>query len=434
MKSGRPKVLHEIAGRSMLAHVLTSVAGAKADSIAVVVGPGREDVRAVVSSLCASAEVFVQEQRLGTAHAVLAARDAIARGHDDILVLFADTPLVTTATILALRAALEDGAAVAALGFEAVNPFGYGRLIRDEAGRLAAIREEKDASDAERAITLCNAGLMAIDGRRALELLRDVGADNAKGEYYLTDIIEIACAKGLEARVVVGAESEVLGVNDRAQLAQAERIAQDRLRRAAMLNGATLIAPETVFLNADTKLGSDVLIEPHVVFGPRVEVADGAHIYAFSRIEGARIGAGAHVGPFARLRPGTNLGPGAKVGNFVEIKSTTLGAGAKVSHLTYLGDAEIGADANIGAGTITCNYDGFFKYKTRIGDGAFIGSNSSLVAPVTIGAGAYVGSGSVVTGDVAEDALAVARGRQVVKAGWARAFREARRAKKTEKA
>jgi len=434
MKSGRPKVLHEIAGRSMLAHVLTSVAGAKADSVAVVVGPGREDVRAVVSSLCASAEVFVQEQRLGTAHAVLAARDAIARGHDDILVLFADTPLVTTATILALRAALEDGAAVAALGFEAVNPFGYGRLIRDEAGRLIAIREEKDAGDAERAITLCNAGLMAIDGRRALELLRDVGADNAKGEYYLTDIVELARAKGLDARVVVAAESEVLGVNDRAQLAQAERIAQDRLRRAAMLNGATLIAPETVFLNADTKLGRDVLIEPHVVFGPRVEVADGAHIYAFSRIEGARIGAGAHVGPFARLRPGTNLGPGAKVGNFVEIKSTTLGAGAKVSHLTYLGDAEIGADANIGAGTITCNYDGFFKYKTRIGDGAFIGSNSSLVAPVTIGAGAYVGSGSVVTGDVAEDALAVARGRQVVKAGWARAFREARRAKKTEKA
>ena len=434
MKSSRPKVLHEIAGRSMLAHVLTSVAGAKAGGIAVVVGPGREDVRAEAAKLCASAEVFVQEQRLGTAHAVLAARDAIARGHDDILVLFADTPLVTTATILALRAALEDGAAVAALGFEAANPFGYGRLIRDDAGRLVAIREEKDASDAERAITLCNAGLMAIDGRRALELLREVGADNAKGEYYLTDIVELARAKGLEARVVVGAESEVLGVNDRAQLARAEGIAQDRLRQAAMLNGATLIAPETVFLNADTKLGRDVLIEPHVVFGPGVEVADGAHIHAFSRIEGARIGAGAHVGPFARLRPGTNLGPGAKVGNFVEIKSTTLGAGAKVSHLTYLGDAEIGADANIGAGTITCNYDGFFKYKTRIGDGAFIGSNSSLVAPVNIGAGAYVGSGSVVTGDVAEDALAVARGRQIVKAGWARAFREARRAKKTEKA
>ncbi len=418
----------------MLAHVLTSVAGAKADSIAVVLGPGREDVLAEASKLCASAEVFVQEQRLGTAHAVLAAGDAIARGHDDILVLFADTPLVTTATILALRAALESGAAVAVLGFEATNPFGYGRLIRDEAGRLTAIREEKDASVAERAITLCNAGLMAIDGRRALDLLRAIGADNAKGEYYLTDIVELARSKGLEARVVLGAESEVLGVNDREQLARAERIAQDRLRQAAMINGATLIAPETVFLNADTKLGRDVLIEPHVVFGPGAEVADGAHIHAFSRIEGARIGAGAHVGPFARLRPGTKLGPGAKVGNFVEIKSTTLGAGAKVSHLTYLGDAEVGADANIGAGTITCNYDGFFKYKTRIGDGAFIGSNSSLVAPVNIGAGAYVGSGSVVTGDVAEDALAVARGRQVVKAGWARAFREARRAKKTEKA
>jgi len=429
MKSSRPKVLHEIAGRSMLAHVLTSVAGAKADSIAVVVGPGREDVRAVVSSLCASAEVFVQEQRLGTAHAVLAARDAIARGHDDILVLFADTPLVTTATILALRAALEDGAAVAALGFEAVNPFGYGRLIRDEAGRLAAIREEKDASDAERAITLCNAGLMAIDGRRALELLRDVGADNAKGEYYLTDIVEFARAKGLDARVVVGAESEVLGVNDRAQLAQAERIAQDRLRRAAMLNGATLIAPETVFLNADTKLGRDVLIEPHVVFGPRVEVADGAHIYAFSRIEGARIGAGAHVGPFARLRPGTNLGPGAKVGNFVEIKSTTLGAGAKVSHLTYLGDAEIGADANIGAGTITCNYDGVNKHKTIIEDGVFVGSDSTLVAPIKIGHGAYVAAGSSITEDVPADSLAFGRARQSVKEGWAKAKRDERKAK-----
>ncbi len=418
----------------MLAHVLASVAGAGASSVAVVIGPGRDDVRAEAEKLCPGVNLFVQEQRLGTAHAVLAAREAITPRVDDILVLFADTPLVTTATMLALRAALEGGATVAALGFETENPFGYGRLIRDEAGRLAAIKEEKDATPTERAITLCNAGLMAIDGRRALELLGAVGADNAKGEYYLTDIVELARARGLETRVVVGQESEVLGVNDRAQLAEAERIAQDRLRRAAMVGGVTLIAPETVFLNADTKLGRDVLIEPHVVFGPGVEVADGARIHAFSRIEGARIGAGAHVGPFARLRPGTTLGPGSKVGNFVEIKSTTLGAGAKVSHLTYLGDAEIGADANIGAGTITCNYDGFLKYKTRVGDGAFIGSNSSLVAPVTIGAGAYVGSGSVVTGDVAEDALAVARGRQVEKAGWARAFREAQLAKKARKA
>jgi bifunctional UDP-N-acetylglucosamine pyrophosphorylase/glucosamine-1-phosphate N-acetyltransferase len=434
MKSDRPKVLHEVAGRSMLAHVLASVAGAKASTVAVVIGPGRDDVGAEVSRLCAGAEVFVQEQRLGTAHAVLAARDAIARGHDDILVLFADTPLVTTATMLALRAALEGGAAVAVLGFEAVNPFGYGRLIRDESGRLIAITEEKDASDAERAITLCNAGLMAIDGRRALDLLQGIGADNAKGEYYLTDIVALACEKGLETRVVVGAESEVLGVNDRAQLAEAERIAQDRLRRAAMAGGVTLIAPETVFLNVDTKLGRDVTIEPHVVIGPGVEIADGAHIHAFSRIEGAQIGAGAHVGPFARLRPGTNLGPGSKVGNFVEIKSTTLGAGAKVSHLTYLGDAEIGDDANIGAGTITCNYDGFFKYQTRIGAGAFIGSNTALVAPVTIGAGAYVGSGSVVTKDVSADALAIARGQQVEKLGWAQAFRATQKAKKNRKA
>jgi bifunctional UDP-N-acetylglucosamine pyrophosphorylase/glucosamine-1-phosphate N-acetyltransferase len=432
MKSDRPKVLHEVAGRSMLAHVLASVAGANAPNVAAVIGPGRDDVRGEIARLCAGAKVFVQEQRLGTAHAVLAAREAIARGHDDILVLFADTPLVTSATMVALRAALEGGAAVAVLGFEAANPFGYGRLIRDGAGRLVAIREEKDASDAERAITLCNAGLMAIDGRRALELLLDIGADNAKGEYYLTDIVALAREKGLETRVVVGKETEVLGVNDRAQLAQAERIAQDRLRRAAMLGGATLIAPETVFLNADTKLGRDVTIEPHVVIGTGVEIADGAHIHAFSRIEGARIGTGAHVGPFARLRPGANLGPGAKVGNFVEIKSTTLGAGAKVSHLTYLGDAEIGDDANIGAGTITCNYDGFFKYRTRIGAGAFIGSNSALVAPVTIGAGAYVGSGSVVTRDVAENALAVGRGRQVEKAGWAQAFREAQQTKKKD--
>ncbi len=433
MKSNRPKVLHEVAGRSMLAHVLAGVAGAGAESVAVVIGPGRDDVRAEASKLFPGASIFVQEHRLGTAHAVLAASEAIAAGHDDIIVLFADTPLVTADTMLALRAALAGGAAVAVLGFESENPFGYGRLLRDAAGRLVAIREEKDASDAERAITLCNAGLMAIDGRRALELLRSIGADNAKGEYYLTDIVELAAAKGLAATVVVGAESEVLGVNDRAQLAQAERIAQDRLRRAAMIGGATLIAPETVFLNFDTKLGRDVLIEPHVVFGPGVEVENGAHVHAFSRIEGAHVGADAHVGPFARLRPGTTLGTGAKVGNFVEIKSTTLGPGAKVSHLTYLGDAEIGAEANIGAGTITCNYDGFFKYKTRIGEGAFIGSNSALVAPVTIGAGAYVGSGSVVTKDVAADGLAVARGRQVEKAGWAKAFRDTQRARKSQK-
>jgi len=433
MKSDQPKVLHKVAGRSMLAHVLACVTGADAQRVAVVIGPNREDVRGEVLKLCPDGDVFVQDQRLGTAHAVLAARDSIAEGVDDLLILFADTPLVTSATVLALRAALQEGATVAVLGFEAANPFGYGRLIRDEAGRLAAVREEKDASDAERAITLCNAGLMALDGRRALELLGAVGAANAKGEYYLTDVVEIARAKGLEARVVIGEESEVLGVNDRVQLAQAERIAQDRLRRKAMTGGATLIAPETVFLCADTKIGRDVTIEPHVVIGAGVEIADGAVIHAFSHLEGARVDAAASVGPFARLRPGANLGAGAKVGNFVEIKAANLGVGAKVSHLTYIGDADIGANANIGAGTITCNYDGFFKYRTSIGEGAFIGSNSSLVAPVKIGAGAYVGSGSVVTKDVGVDALALARGKQVEKSGWAETFRQAQRMKKNQK-
>ncbi len=433
MKSDQPKVLHKVAGRSMLAHVLACVTGADAQRVAVVIGPSREDVRGEVLKLCPDGDVFVQDQRLGTAHAVLAARNSIAEGVDDLLILFADTPLVTSATVLALRAALQEGATVAVLGFEAANPFGYGRLIRDEAGRLAAVREEKDASDAERAITLCNAGLMALDGRRALELLGAVGAANAKGEYYLTDVVEIARAKGLEARVVIGEESEVLGVNDRVQLAQAERIAQDRLRRKAMTGGATLIAPETVFLCADTKIGRDVTIEPHVVIGAGVEIADGAVIHAFSHLEGARVDAAASVGPFARLRPGANLGAGAKVGNFVEIKAANLGVGAKVSHLTYIGDADIGANANIGAGTITCNYDGFFKYRTSIGEGAFIGSNSSLVAPVNIGAGAYVGSGSVVTKDVGVDALALARGKQVEKSGWAETFRQAQRMKKNQK-
>jgi len=430
MKSDLPKVLHRVAGRSMLAHVLASVAAAGVERVAVVIGPGRDDVRAETRRLRPEARVFVQEQRLGTAHAVLAAREAIGEGCDDLLVLFADTPLVTGATILALRRALAGGAAVAALGFEAGDPFGYGRLIEDESGRLAAIREERDASPSEREIKLCNAGLMAIDGRAALGLLDKIDNVNAKQEYYLTDVVGLARAAALGTRVVVADETEVLGVNDRIQLAQAETVAQNRLRRAAMAEGATLVAPETVFLSADARIGRDVLIEPHVVFGPGVTIEDGATIHAFSHLEGARVGPGASVGPFARLRPGTRLAANSKVGNFVEIKAATVAEGAKVNHLTYIGDAEIGARANIGAGTITCNYDGFFKYKTRIGAGAFIGSNSALVAPVTIGEGAYVGSGSVVTEDVSPGALAVGRGRQVEKPGWASAFRETQLAKK----
>lgn len=433
MKSDVPKVLHQVAGRSMLAHVLASVAAAGVENVAVVIGPGRDDVRAEALRLTPHARVFVQAERLGTAHAVLAAREAIAVGCDDLLVLFADTPLVTGATVLGLRAALAEGAAVAALGFVAADPFGYGRLLQDGAGRLVSIREEKDATEAERAVKLCNAGLMAIDGRRALALLERIGNANAKGEYYLTDVVELARADLGEARVVVADESEVLGVNDRIQLAQAEAVAQTRLRRAAMASGVTMIAPETVFLCADTAFGRDVLIEPNVVFGPGVSVGDGAVIHAFSHLEGASVGAGAAIGPFARLRPGARLAEKAKVGNFVEIKNANVARGAKVNHLTYIGDAEIGANANIGAGTITCNYDGFFKYRTEIGENAFIGSNSALVAPVRIGAGAYVGSGSVVTGDVAPDALAVARGRQAEKPGWAAAFRAAQAAKKEKK-
>ncbi|MGJ0508373.1 MAG: bifunctional UDP-N-acetylglucosamine diphosphorylase/glucosamine-1-phosphate N-acetyltransferase GlmU [Methylocystis sp.] len=433
MKSDAPKVLHQVAGRSMLAHVLTAVAEAGVESVAVVLGPGRDDVRAEALRLAPGAMTFVQAERLGTAHAVLAAREAIAAGCDDLLVLFADTPLVTGATIRALRAGLAEGAGVVALGFVAADPFGYGRLIQDAAGRLVAIREEKDASEAERAIRLSNAGLMALDGARALDWLTRIGNANAKGEYYLTDVIELARTDGRDAQVALAAETEVLGVNDRIQLARAEAVAQDRLRRAAMAAGVTMIAPETVFLCADTLFGRDVLIEPHVVIGPGVSIGDKAVIHAFSHLEGARVGAGATIGPFARLRPGAQLAEKAKVGNFVEIKNASVAAGAKVNHLTYIGDADIGANANIGAGTITCNYDGFFKYRTEIGENAFIGSNSALVAPVKIGAGAYVGSGSVVTRDVASDSLAVARGRQMEKAGWAAAFRAAQAAKKTKK-
>jgi bifunctional UDP-N-acetylglucosamine pyrophosphorylase/glucosamine-1-phosphate N-acetyltransferase len=432
MKSDRPKALHEVAGRSMLANILSSAVKAGVSRVAVIVGPGRDDVGAEARRCIPDAEMFVQSERRGTAHAVLAARAAIAAGCDDLIVLFADTPLLTAPTIGAMRAAIADGAAVAVLGFEAYNPFGYGRLLRDAAGRLVAIREEKDASEEERAVTLCNGGLMAIDGAHALRLLEKIDNKNAKGEFYLTDVVELARADGRDAKVVIADESEVLGVNDRIQLAQAEAVAQARLRRAAMAGGATMIAPETVFLSADAMIGRDVTIEPHVVIGPGVTIADGAVIHSFSHLEGASVGKGATIGPFARLRPGAALAEKAKVGNFVEIKNATVAQGAKVNHLTYIGDADIGANANIGAGTITCNYDGFLKYRTTIGENAFIGSNSSLVAPVTIGAGAYVGSGSVITKDVAPDSLAVARGRQMVKADWAVSFRMAQAAKKAK--
>ena len=423
MRSDRPKVLHEVANRSMLGHVLETVMAAGATRIAVVVGPDSDRV-SQEAARHANVEIFIQRERLGTGHAVLSAREALARKDDDVIVVYADTPLVSPDTLAQLREPLRKDAAVVSLGFEARDPTGYGRLIMS-GDDLIDIREHKDASDEERAITLCNGGLMALRGDVALAILEKIGKENAKGEYYLTDAVALARAAGHQAAVVVVPEAEVHGVNDRSQLADAERMIQERLRQAAMLSGVTMVAPETVFLSYDTRLGRDVIIEPHVVFGPGVVVERGAVIHSFSHLEGAHIQLGAAVGPFARLRPGASIGEKAKVGNFVEIKNSVLGTGAKVGHLTYLGDATIGAEVNIGAGTITCNYDGFGKYRTEIGQGAFIGSNSSLVAPVTIGAGAFVGSGSVITDNVPGEALALGRGRQVNKENWAKSFREA---------
>jgi bifunctional UDP-N-acetylglucosamine pyrophosphorylase/glucosamine-1-phosphate N-acetyltransferase len=429
MKSAKPKVLHQVAYRSMLGHVLATLTQAGATRMAVVIGPDREDVAKEALKISGEARIFVQRDRLGTAHAVLSARESLVQPADDVIIAFGDTPLILPETFTKLRAPLTEGAAVVAIGFEAKDPTGYGRFIT-AGSELVAIREHRDASEAERAITLCNGGLMAIRGDLALTLLDRVENRNVKGEYYLTDIVEIARSLGHRTAIAVVSEEEVHGVNDRAQLAAAERMIQDRLRQAAMAAGVTLVAPETVFLSHDTRLGQDVVVEPHVVFGPGVVVEEGAIIHSFSHLEGARIASGAGVGPFARLRPDAVIGPKAKVGNFVEIKNTDVGAGAKVSHLTYLGDASVGAEANIGAGTITCNYDGFGKYRTEIGEGAFIGSNSSLVAPVTIGKGAFVGSGSVITDNIPDDALGLGRGRQTVKEGWAVSFREKSQAAK----
>ncbi|MDQ0507068.1 bifunctional UDP-N-acetylglucosamine diphosphorylase/glucosamine-1-phosphate N-acetyltransferase GlmU [Xanthobacter agilis] len=427
MASRIPKVLHKIAGRTMLHHVLEATRAAGATRTAVVIGPDRDDVAAEARRVSPEAEVFVQRERLGTAHAVLAARAALEAGADDILVLYADTPLIRSETLSRLRAPLAQGAAVAVLGFRPEDPAGYGRLLT-QGDTLLAIREDKDATAEEKAVGFCNAGLMALSGTGALALLERIGNANAKGEYYLTDAVELARADGRTTVATEADVDEVAGVNSRLQLAEAEAIFQQRLRRAAMAAGATLVAPETVFLSADTRLGRDVVVEPHVVFGPGVSVGDDVTIHAFSHLEGAMVDTGASIGPFARLRPGTRLESGVRIGNFVETKAAHVEKGAKINHLSYVGDAHVGANANLGAGTITCNYDGFGKYRTEIGEGAFIGVNSALVAPVTIGKGAFVGTGAVVTDDVPADALALARSRQVVKEGWASAFR-ARHAK-----
>jgi bifunctional UDP-N-acetylglucosamine pyrophosphorylase / glucosamine-1-phosphate N-acetyltransferase len=428
MRSALPKVLHPVAGQSLLAHVLGAAPRGNGAALAVVVGPDHQAVAAEVKRVRPDAATFIQRERLGTAHAVLAARDAIARffpngGVDDLLIVFGDTPLISAETFARLRAPLQKGAALAVLGFRAADPTGYGRLV--VAGdRLVAIREQADASAEERAINLCNAGVMAFDGRKALEVIEKIGKANRKGEYYLTDAVAVVRDHGLEAVVIETSEDEVRGINTKAQLAEAEQVMQARLRKAALDAGVTMIAPETVYLAADTTFGNDVTIEPFVVIGPGVSIADGAVIHSFSHIVQASIGKNASVGPYARLRPGTSLGEGARIGNFVETKAATLEAGVKVNHLSYIGDAHVGAGSNIGAGTITCNYDGFSKHRTEIGAGAFVGTNSSLVAPVKIGNGAYIGSGSVITRDVPDDALALERGEQTVREGGAARYRE----------
>jgi bifunctional UDP-N-acetylglucosamine pyrophosphorylase/glucosamine-1-phosphate N-acetyltransferase len=423
MRSGLAKVLHPVAGEPLLAHVLRAAPSGAQARLAVVVGPGHKAVTEEVRRIRPDAETFIQRKRLGTAHAVLAARQAIARGTDDLLVVFGDTPLISAETFARMREPLAKGAALTVLGFRAADPTGYGRLLL-EGTRLVAIREHADASAEERKITLCNAGVMAFDGRIALKILDRIGNANGKGEYYLVDAVTIVRDMGLEAVVIETSEDEVRGINTKAQLAEAEGVMQARLRKAAMDAGVTLIAPDTVYLAADTTFGKDVTIEPFVVIGPGVSIADGAVIHSFSHIVQATIGKNTSVGPYARLRQGTSLGDGARIGNFVETKAAILDAGVKVNHLSYMGDAEVGANANIGAGTITCNYDGFSKHKTTIGKGAFVGTNSSLVAPVKIGAGAYIGSGSVITRDVPDDAMAVERSPQNIREGGATRYRE----------
>ena len=430
MKSGLHKVLHPLAGRPMLLHLLASVEALGMSRTVVVAGALREQVAAAVGD---RAMVVVQDPQLGTGHAVQQAEAALGGFDGKVLILYGDVPLVATATMARMLDALTGDVAVVVLGFHPDDAAAYGRVIADADGNIARMVEYKDATDAERAVRLCNSGLMAVRARDLWPLLARVGNANAAGEYYLVDIATMAAADGRGARVIETGAAEVAGVNSRGELAAVEAAWQAQRRAAMMDAGVTLLDPASVHFAFDTAVAPDVTIEPNVVFGPGVMVAEGAVIHAFSHIEGASIGPGAEIGPFARLRPGAEIGERARVGNFVEMKNARLGAGAKANHLSYLGDADIGVGANIGAGTITCNYDGFLKYRTTIGAGAFIGSNSALVAPVTIGAGAIVAAGSVVTRDVADDALALVRPAQVEKPGWAARFRTRMTARKQAK-
>jgi bifunctional UDP-N-acetylglucosamine pyrophosphorylase/glucosamine-1-phosphate N-acetyltransferase len=431
MKSSLHKVLHPIAGRPMLLHLLGNLGALGVARQVIIAGDRSEQIEAALAG--SGAEVAMQLEQLGTGHAALQAKDALKDFTGLVVVCFGDGPFLTAATVKRLCQAVTDGAKVAVLGFRPGDNATYGRIAADGEGRVSKMVEFKDASPEERAIELCYAGPMVAHSSDIWRLLESVDNNNAQGEYYLPDVATNAIKEGATVRVIEGSVDEVMGINSRAELAQAESTWQAQRRKAAMDGGASLIAPETVWFAWDTVLGQDVLVEPNVFFGPGVTVADGAKIRANSHIEGASIGEGCEVGPFARLRPGAVLEEKAKVGNFVEVKKATLGKGAKANHLSYIGDAEVGAGANIGAGTITCNYDGYFKYKTVIGERAFIGSNSSLVAPVKIGADAIVAAGSAVTRDVAAGELRIVRAEQLVKPGWADRFHDAMKKKKAEK-
>lgn len=431
MKSDLHKVLHPIAGRPMLGHLIAAVDQLGAARKLVVTGAGRDQVEAFVAPL--GVDVATQEPQLGTAHAVQQGEVALGDFDGDVLILYGDVPLVPAETMRRMldRLGGNDAPVAVVLGFRPADPLAYGRILARSDGTIDDMVEYKDATIGQRAIDLCNSGLMAVRGSELWRLLAQVGNDNAAGEYYLPDIIRIARAEGKRSIVIEAAAWEVAGVNSRAEMAAVEAEWQQRRRLAAMADGASLVAPQTVWFSHDTVIGRDVVIEPNVFFGPNVVIEDGVTIHGFSHIEGATVHTGAEIGPYVRLRPGADIGEGAKIGNFVEVKKSRFGAGAKANHLAYIGDAEVGAKANIGAGTITCNYDGFLKYRTVIGEGAFIGSNSALVAPVTIGDGAIVGAGSVITRDVEADAMAVARGKQEARPGWAARFREAMKIKKT---
>ena len=430
MKSSRSKVLHHVGGRSMLSWTADLARSVGANKLVCVVGEANQDVRAEAEGL--GLDIAIQEPQLGTAHAVLAAKEALSDFEGDVAVLYADTPLIKPTTVEQVFESLNTNSDVVVLGFEPEVPGAYGRLIT-QGDELLTIVEAKEATPEQLDVRLCNSGVMAASRADMFSALEKVDNKNAKGEYYLTDIVEIMRNSGQTARVVNAPETEVMGVNSRPDLALAEAAFQNRMREHAMAAGVTLRDPDTTFFSYDTKIENDAEIGANVVFGPGVSIDKNAVIHPFCHLEGAKIGEGAQVGPFARLRPGTEMAAGTKAGNFVETKKAKIGKGSKINHLSYIGDAEVGEGANIGAGTITCNYDGYFKHKTEIGDGAFVGTNSSLVAPVKIGKGAYIGSGGVITKDVPEGALAVARSKQVNKEGWADRYNADQKKRKANK-